>query len=118
MARNVLIRELVGTGWGASPSTLRTSALALVFTPAEYCAPTWSRSRHISLLDVSLNCTLRTITGCLQPTPVEQLLVLAGIPPAELRRRAASLALARCAMDPDLGRSPPPSHHHHGRHTT
>ena len=33
--------------------------------------------------------------------PVEQLPVLAGIPPAELRRRAASLALARRAMDPD-----------------
>ena len=50
---------------------------------------------------MSLNCTLRTITGCLQPTSVEQLPVLAGIPPAELRRRAATLALAHCAMDPD-----------------
>ena len=80
--------------------TLRTSALALVYTPAEYCAPAWSTGRHTSLLYVSLNCTLRIITGCLQPTPVEQLLVLAGIPPAELRRRAASLALAHCAMDP------------------
>ena len=57
---------------------------------------------------VSLTCTLRTITGCLQPTPVEQLTVLAGIPPAELRRRAASLALARRAMDPDHL-----LHHHH-----
>ena len=101
MARSALIRKLVGTGWGASPSTLRTSALALVYTPAEYCAPTWSRSRHTSLLDVSLNCTIRIITGCLQPTLVEQLPVLAGIPPAELRRRAASLALARRTMDPD-----------------
>ena len=62
---------------------------------------TWRRSKHTSLLDVSLNCTLRTITGCLQHTPVEQLPVLAGIPPAELCRRAASLALARRAMDPD-----------------
>ena len=58
-------------------------------------------SRHTSLLDVSLNCTLRIITGCLQPTPVEQLPVLSGIPSAELRRRAASLALARRAMDTD-----------------
>ena len=41
------------------------------------------------------------ITGCLQQTSVEQLPVLAGIPPAELRRRAASLALARRAVDPD-----------------
>lgn len=101
MARNALIRKLVGTGWGASPSTLRTSALALVYAPAEYCAPTWSRSTHTKLLDVSLNCTLRTITGCLHPTPVAQLPVLAGIPPAELRRQAASVALARRALDPN-----------------
>ena len=91
----------MGTGWGASTSTLRTSALALVYAPAAYCAPTWSRSRHTSLLDVSLNCTLRIITECVQTTPVEQLPVLAGIPSAELRRRAASLALARRALDPD-----------------
>ena len=77
-----------------------TSALAFVYAPTEYYAPTWSRSRHAGLLDVSLNCTFRTITGCL-PTPVEQLPVLAGIPPAELRRRAASLALARHVMDSD-----------------
>ena len=73
MARSALIRKLVGTAWGASPSTLHTSELALVYAPAEYCAPTWSRSRHTSLLDVRLNCTPRIITGSLQPTPVEQL---------------------------------------------
>ena len=101
MARSALIRKLVGTGWEAGPSTLRTSALALADTPAEYCALIWSRSRHTGLLNVSLNCTLRIITGCLQPTPVEQLPVLAGIPPAQFRRRAASLALTRRAMDPD-----------------
>ena len=39
MARSALIRKLVGTGWGASPSTLCTSALALVYAPAEYCIP-------------------------------------------------------------------------------
>ena len=85
MERSALIRKLVGTGWGASPSTLRTSALTLVYAPAEYCGPTWSRSRHTSLLDVSLSYTLRIITGCLQPTPVEQLPVLAGIPPKDER---------------------------------
>ena len=57
MAHSALIRKLVGTGWGASPSTLRTSALALVYAPAEYCAPTWSRSRHTGLLDESLKGT-------------------------------------------------------------
>ena len=65
------------------------------------CAQTLSRSKHTSLLDVSFNYNVRVIIGCLQPTPVEQLPVLAGIPPAELRRRAAGLVLARRAMDTD-----------------
>ena len=100
VARSALIRKLVGAGWRASPSTLRSSAMTFVYASAEYCAPTWSRSRHIRSRHMSLNCTLRIITGYLQPTPIEQLPVL-GIPPAELRRRAASLALARRVMDPD-----------------
>ena len=88
-------------GWGESPSTLRNSALPLVYAPSEYSAQTWSRSWHTSLLDVGLNCTLRVTTGSLQPTPVEQVPVFACIPAAELRGQAARLALARLAMDPD-----------------
>ena len=80
--------------------TFQLTNLYLVYAPAEHCAPTWGRSRHTSLLDANLNCTLRIITGCLQPTPVEQLPVFAGIPPAELHRRADSGApsLAVSAM--------------------
>ena len=115
MARSIC--KLVGTGWGANPSTLHTTTLnSLVYAPAEYCAPTWSRSRNTSLLDVSLNCTLRIITGYLQPTPVEQLPVLTGIPPAELHRQTASLALHRNAMDSDHLLHHP--HNHQGRDAT
>ena len=100
-ARGALIRRLAGTGWGASVSTLRTATLALVYAPAEYCAPVWSRSAHTHLVDTSLNNSLRTITGCLRPTPVEQLPVLAGIPPADLRRKSHTMALTRRALNPD-----------------
>ena len=100
MVRSTLSHKPMGTGWEASPSTLFTSVIALVYAPAEYCV-TWSRSTHTSFSDVSINCSLRIIIECLQTTPVEQLPVLAGIPPAELRRRAAGLALARLVMDPD-----------------
>ena len=89
-----------GTGWGASVSTLRTATLALVYAPAEYCAPVWSRSAHAHLVDASLNNSLRTISGCLRPTPVEQLPVLAGIPPADLRRKSQTLVLTRRALNP------------------
>ena len=101
MARSALIRRLAGTGWGASAATLRTSALALVYAPAEYCAPAWSRSKNTKLLDVSINSTLRTITGCVQATPTELLPALAGIPPADLRQQAATLALAQRALEPN-----------------
>ena len=45
-------------------------------------------------VDVAINIALRTISGCLKPSPVLQLIVLAGIVPAVLRRKAATLALA------------------------
>ena len=45
-SRNNLLRRLAGSSWGASPSTLRTGALALVYSAAEYASPAWSRSAH------------------------------------------------------------------------
>ena len=46
-------------------------------------------------VDVSINNSLRTISGCLKPTPVFRLPVLAGIASAGLRRKAATLNLTR-----------------------
>ena len=44
---------------------------------------------------------MRTVTGCLRPTPTDYLPVLAGIQPAELRRLGATLSLAyRGSLDP------------------
>ena len=77
------------------------STQALVFLATEYCAPVWSRSPHVRKVDVAINSSLRTISGCLKPTPVFQLPVLAGIAPAGLRRKAATLALARKAVKHD-----------------
>ena len=52
-------------------------------------------------VDVSINSSLRTISGCLKPTSVFQLPVITGIAPAGLRRKAATLALARKAVKQD-----------------
>ena len=60
--------------------------------------PVWSRSPHVKKVDVAINSSLRTISGCLEPTPVFQLPVLAGIDPVGLRRKAATLCLARKAV--------------------
>ena len=100
--RVALLRRLAGCGWGAGSKTLRISALSLVYSTAEYCAPVWCHSTHTRLIDSILNDALRIVTGCLRPTPTENLPVLAGIQPAELRRLGAKLSLANRAIhDPD-----------------
>ena len=87
--RNNIISRLAGSTWGAQTSTLRTAALALCFSVAEYCAPVWCRSAHVNLVDVQLNTTLRTITGTLRSTPLPWLPVLSNIVPASFRRQEA-----------------------------
>ena len=86
----------------AGANTLRILALFLVYSTAEYCTPVWYRSTHTHLIDSILDDALRIVTGCLRPTPTEDLPVLADIMPAELRRLGATLFLANRAIhDPD-----------------
>ena len=42
-----IISELTGTDWGAPAPVLRTSAIALVYSVAEYCVPVWGRCAHV-----------------------------------------------------------------------
>ena len=96
------MRRLAGLGWGAGAKTLRTAALSLVYSTAEYSAPVWCHSAHTRLIDSVLNNALRIVTGCLRPTPTDYLPVLAGIQPTELCRLGATLSLAyRGSLDPD-----------------
>ena len=89
----MLRRRLAGSGWGAGAKTLRKAALPLIYLTAEYCAPAWCRS--------VLNDALRIVTGCLRPTPTDNLPVLSAIQPAELRHKRATLSLAnRSSLDP------------------
>ena len=100
--RITLLKRLAGSGWGASAMTLGIYALSLVYFTAEYCAPVWCRSTHTCLIGSILISALRIVTGCLRPTPTENLPALAGIQPAELRRLRATLSLANRAIhDPD-----------------
>jgi len=70
--RNNLLMKLASSTWGASANTLRSSALALCYSAAEYCAPVWSRSAHTSRVDVQLNSTMRLISGTLRSTPLRR----------------------------------------------
>jgi len=99
-SRVALLRRLAGSGWGAGATTLRTATLTLVHSTAEYCAPVWCRSAHTRLIDPTINDALRIVTGCLRPTPADNLPILAAIQPAEFRRRGVTLSLGRRAMEP------------------
>ena len=97
-----LLRQLVGSEWGAGAKTLRIATLSLVYSTAEYCVPVWCRSAHTRPIDSVLNNALHIVTGCLHPTPTDHLPVLSGIQPAELCQMGATLSLAhRGSLDPD-----------------
>ena len=91
IARNNIVSKLTNTRWGASPQTLRSTALALCYSTAEYASPVWERSTHAKKLDPALNASCRLITGCLRPTNTDSLYILAGIAPPAIRRSAASV---------------------------
>ena len=66
--------------------SIRTTVLALCYYVAEYAAPVWARSSHAQKLNPELNSACRAVTGCLKPTNVEDLYLLAGIAPPDIRR--------------------------------
>ena len=75
--RNNFFRKLRNSKWGATPTTLRSSALALCYSAA-------------NTLNATLNETCRMITGCLKPTNTNSLPILARIAPSDIRRAVAS----------------------------
>ena len=64
--------------------------MALSYSAAEHACPVWARSPHASKLDPELNDACRSITGCLRPTNVEELYLLAGIAPPDIRREVCA----------------------------
>ena len=89
-SRNNLLHKLRETNWGAQPQTLRITAIAVCVSTAEYCRPVWSRSAHCKDIDVTLNDTCRLITGCICPTPTQDLYVLSGIAPPDIQRQVVT----------------------------
>jgi len=78
--------KLAGSTWGASANTLQSSALALCYSAAEYCAPVC----HTSQVDVLLNSTMCLISGTLRSTPLPWRPVLSNIEPPALQKKAAT----------------------------
>ena len=81
---------------------MHSHLISAVYSTALNCAPVWCRSARTRLIDSVLNEALRTVTGCLRPTPTDHLPILSVIQPAELRRLGATFSLAyRGSLDPD-----------------
>lgn len=100
-SRLALVKRLAGLTWGASFGVLRVSTLALLVSPAEYCAPVWTQCAHTNKLNTPFNEALRTISGCIRSTRTSFLPILAGIESLENRRRNACQRLFHLASDQD-----------------
>ena len=90
-ARNNIIRKLANSNikWGCSVSTLRPSCLVLCFSAAEFACPVWARSTHAHKLNPAIHDCCRIISGCLKPTNLDSVHLLAGIAPLHIRRTVA-----------------------------
>ena len=99
-SRVALLRRLAGLGWRADANALRVTTLALIYSTAEYFAPVWCYSAHTRLIDFTTNDALQIVTGCLRPTPMDNLPVLAGIQSAGLRRKRATCPCPSCLRAP------------------
>ena len=106
--RNNLPWKLTNSRCGAHPATVRTTALALCFSTAEYACSPWGRYIDTGHVDIALNDTCRIITGCLKATPISCLYALVRIAPPHIRRKGAANA-DRCLQEDD------PRHPFHGQ---
>ena len=85
-SRNNLLGKLANSTWGADPKTLRTTAMALCYSSAEYASPVWARSCHAKKVDPELNNACRIVSGQLRPTQLPLLYRTTGIAPPSVRR--------------------------------
>ena len=64
--------------------------LTLSYSVAEYAATVWVRSSHAQKLNTELNSACRAVTGCLKPSNVENMYLLAGIAQPDIRREVCA----------------------------
>ena len=97
-----LLRRLVGSEWGTGAKTLCTAALFLVYSTVEYYTPVWCCSAHTCFIDNVLKDGFYIVTGCLHPTPTDNLSILSSIQPADLCQLGVTFFLAyHGSLDPD-----------------
>ena len=88
-AINNIIRKLANSKWGCKATTLRPSCFAIFYSAAEYACPVRERSTHTHKLNPALHDCSRIIYGCLKPTNLDCVHILAGIAPPNIRMTVA-----------------------------
>ena len=88
--RNNLLTKLATSKWGANPSTIRTTALALSYSTTEYVAPVWERSRYAKNLDPSM-----LISHIMSKANVKELYLLTEIFHPAIRRDVVCARMER-----------------------
>ena len=96
-----LLKRLASNRWGADFVLLRTSAMALCYSVAEYCSPVWRQSTHCKKLDVCLNECMRLISGSIKSTPTALLPILSGIEPPDIPQDRHILNMRKRAIEED-----------------
>ena len=66
------------------------SGATLRYSATQFACPVWERSAHVKKLNPTLNYTCQLITGCLKLTNTNNLYVLAGIAPPDIRTAVVS----------------------------
>jgi len=100
---NIMRRTREAACWfrlGCWGNNVANSHLALGHSTAEYMRSSLVPQCSQRLTDRVVNNALRSVTRCLHLTPAEKFPIIAGIQPAELRRKIATLSLTRRAMEP------------------
>ena len=59
------------------------------YSAAEYACPMWARSTQANKLNPALHDCYRIISGCLKPTNLDSIHLLAGITPPHIKRTVA-----------------------------
>ena len=90
--RNNLLMKLANSKWGTNARTIRTTALTLCYSTAEYAAPVWTRSPHANKLNVPSYELSVSIDHWLPKADynVEDLYLIAGIAPPDTRREVCA----------------------------
>lgn len=66
------------------------SCTVFLYLRLRCAAPVWFNSAYTKHVDVALNEAVRIVSGCLTPTPTEEIYPIVGIAPPTIRRRVAA----------------------------